>query len=93
MIPVFSISKNGASVDKFQASFPVDSHKYSTAGLSYDVIIYQRGSTYHAAWFCKQCLSRTETGDCASPAQSRVVAEADIDRHQLHGHRGREAGG
>ena len=80
-------------MSRIQASFPVDSQQYAVGGLSYDVTIYQRGSSFHAAWFCKQCLSRTETSDCANPAQAKGVAEADIDRHQLDGHRGRGTGG
>lgn len=80
-------------MSKFQASFPIDSKRYSSGGLSYDVIIYQRGGSFHAAWFCKQCLSRTESGDCANQAEAMRVAEVDIDQHQLHAHYSQGFGG
>lgn len=80
-------------MSRFQASFPIGTERYSTGGLRYDVTIYQRGNSFHAAWFCKLCLSRTESGECSNPAQAKSVAEADIEQHQLHGHYRREAGG
>ena len=70
----------------FQASFPIATERYATGGLSYDVTIYQRGKRFHAAWYCKQCLTRAETGDWLDTGAAKRAAEAAIDTHHLHGH-------
>jgi hypothetical protein len=81
------------AVSRFQASFPIGTERYSSGGLSYDVTIYQRGSSYHAAWYCRKCLSRTVTVDYPNQVATKRAAEADIDNHHLNGHTGRVAGG
>ena len=67
----------------FQASFPIDSLRFTTGGLTYDITLYQRGSTFHAAWYCKKCLTRTETGDAPNRASALRTAEAEIESHHV----------
>lgn len=77
-------------MSKFEASFPIEKHRHDPGGLSYDLIVYQRGNRYHAAWFCKKCLSRTETNDFANRGAAKQAAETEIDAHYVNNHLGRE---
>ena len=74
-------------MSEFLASFPVDSYRHSAGGANYDVVIYQRGKEFHAAWYCHQCFVRVETDDCLDSGAAKRAAEADIGRHQLVVHR------
>jgi hypothetical protein len=71
-------------VSKFLTSFPIDSQKYVTAGVSYDVTTYQRGRSFYAAWYCLHCVTRSETGETVGAASAQHMAEADIrDHHRI----------
>lgn len=73
----------------FQASFPIGALRFAIAGLAYDITLYQRGGTFHAAWYCKKCLTRTETGDSPNRAAAQRTAEIAIDSHHLSLQHGR----
>ena len=45
-------------------STPVDSQHYQAGGEVYDLTVFHRGSGYYAVWYCRQCLTRTETEEC-----------------------------
>lgn len=70
-------------MSEFLASFPIETYRHSAGGSSYDVVVYQRGKDFHAAWYCHQCFARMETADSRVSGAAKRAAEADIGRHQL----------
>jgi hypothetical protein len=88
--PTLNFSNEAAAVSDFQACFPIGKHKYVAGGMSYDLVVYQRGSSFHAAWYCKKCLTRTETSESVGRTTAQQFAEADIRDHHLQTHHGSE---
>ena len=68
------------------SSYPIESVQFKASGARYEIIVYQRGSDYYAAWYCRNCLIRVETGMRETTRDAKAVAQEAIGAHHLAKH-------
>lgn len=84
---LIDLFQGGATLSDFQASFPIESLRFESGGGKYEIILYQRGPAFYAAWYCRHCHTREVTGDQPSGGAAKRAAQDAIGVHHSEQHR------
>ncbi len=73
-------------MDKPSDAYPIECIQYTAGGLNYDLIVFRLGAAYYAAWYCRRCLTRTETVTNKEWNAAKEDAQDAIGAHHFDKH-------